>query len=345
MNTIENWGGGENWHFKTAIYLLNRGYSIFFILNKNSVLDKKLQNYPEIQRIYIKFKKFSYLNPIIHYSLYKAFQKNKINIVIFNSIRDTNSASISAKIAGVKRRIFRYGSSKPLKKKLLTYLSLRYNLTDIFANSQALKEKLIQIKFIDDKKVDVLYNYVKIEEIPKKTAKYPITLGVSSRLVFNKGFKPMLKSIYQIKDKEFKVAIAGTGKDREKIEEIIEEYQLNNHIEMRGFIEDIGSFYKDIDILLHFSYEDGTSNSILEAMSHKLPIIAFNQSSYPEMVTNRYNGFLVQADNIKEMKEAIESFIDNPSLIEEMGEASFQIVKDKFKESKILDTFIERYIK
>ena len=345
MNTIQNWGGGENWHFKTAINLSKKGYRVFFILNEKSVLHEKLKSHPEIEVIAITFNKFSYLNPLTHRELYKIFKTNQIDSVIFNSIRDVNSASTVAKLAGVQRRIFRYGSYKPLKKKLLTYLSLRHNLTDIFANSQALKEKLLEVEFIDAKSVDVLYNYVPLKESPKREAHSPILFGISSRLVFHKGFKPLLKALSQLKEKNFRVAVAGTGKDREAIEQLIKEYQLENRVELRGFVHDIEAFYQETDLLLHFSYEDGTSNSILEAMGNRLAVIAFNQSSYPEMVTDKYNGFLVQADNIEEMKSAINSFIENPSLVESMGDASYETIKEKFEESKILNSFIERYIR
>jgi len=345
MNTIQNWGGGESWHLKTAINLSRLDYNVFFILNRQSVLTEKLKAYPNITPIYIEFNKFSYLNPKIHYQLYKNFKQHQVETIIFNSIRDVNSASASAKLAGVKRSIFRYGSYKPLKKKLLTYLSLRFFLTDVLANSNALKEKLLQVGFIKEQKVSVLYNYVKLKEKIEKKPHTPIVFGVSARLTFEKGFKPLLKSLSLLKEKEFKLLIAGTGPDKEEIESLIKQYQLQNHVELKGFIEDIEGFYQSIDVLLHFSYEDGTSNSILEAMANQLPIVAFNQSSYPEMVSHNKNGFLVEADNIEEMKESMLRFIEEPSLSKQLGNESYQKIEEEFKEHLILKTFIKRYIK
>lgn len=346
MNTIQNWGGGESWHFKTAVNLSKLDYNIFFIMNEKSVLAQKIKDYPHIKPIYIEFNKFSYLNPMVHYKLYKNLKKYQIHNIIFNSIRDVNSASASAKLAGVQRSIFRYGSYKPLKKKLLTYLSLRFFLTDIFANSYALKEKLLKVGFIkNEEKVTVLYNYVKLPKEVLKEAHTPTLFGVSARLTFEKGFRPLIEALSHLKNRNFKLLIAGDGPDKKEIESLMVKYQVEEHIELKGFVKDIETFYKSIDVLLHFSYEDGTSNSILEAMSHQLPIVAFNQSSYPEMVSHKENGFLVQADNIEEMREAIEAFIENPSLVTSMGKASYHKIEKEFKEDLILKTFIERYIK
>ncbi len=138
INTITGWGSGEKWHFQTAIKLANMGYSIFFIVNKNSVLQERLSIYENIKVLPLEFQKFSYLNPLIHYKLFK---HNKIDTVFFNSIRGVNTGSSGAFFAEVNRRIFRYGSYKRLKKKLQTYISFKFFLTDVFANSKSLKEE------------------------------------------------------------------------------------------------------------------------------------------------------------------------------------------------------------
>jgi len=341
MNTIMGWGGGENCHYKTATNLSNRGHDVYFVVNSNSALANRLKEHPQITTIQLEFKKISYLSPIILYQLYKALLPYNIDTILFNSIRDVNTASFIAKLLGINRKIFRYGSYKKLKKKLQTYLSFKYNLTDTFANSKALQSQLFEVAFIAKDKTDYLYNYISTNRPKPDNPIFPLKLGVSARLTFEKGFTPLLKAIFQLKDIPF---IAGDGPDKKKIKDLIVTHKLQDRVILECFVEDMDTFYQKVDILMHLSYADGTSNSILEAMSHSLPIIAFNQSSYPEMIEDNFNGFLIEADNIQQIAHSIKKFLNNPKLVCIMGDNSLQKAKDEFEQEHILDIFIGRYL-
>ena len=77
-------------------------------------------------------------------------------------------------------------------------------------------------------------------------------------------------------------------------------------------------------------------NSLLEAMSCGKPIIASNIYGIPEMVTHNVNGILVPQKNSRALKNAIETFIKNPYLINKMGKEGRKRVLKKFvKEEQI----------
>jgi glycosyltransferase involved in cell wall biosynthesis len=67
----------------------------------------------------------------------------------------------------------------------------------------------------------------------------------------------------------------------------------------------------------------------VEAMSFRLPVIANNIGSIPEMIKNDYNGYLID-NNIDSYTEAICQLFDNPEKCREMGENGYKTVISKF---------------
>ena len=59
----------------------------------------------------------------------------------------------------------------------------------------------------------------------------------------------------------------------------------------------IYSYYHNADLLIIPSRWEGLAMVPLEAFSCKLPVITSSCTSFPEIIKDRYNGFLVDMDN------------------------------------------------
>lgn len=68
----------------------------------------------------------------------------------------------------------------------------------------------------------------------------------------------------------------------------------------------------------------------IEAMHYKLPIVANNIGSIPDMVVNDYNGYLV--DNIvDDYADTICSLLSNPGKCKQLGENGYKYAQSKFR--------------
>ena len=346
MNTIQGWGGGEKWHFENAIEAMNQGYNVYFIVNENSKLLKKLQDYPKIKCVVFSFSKRSYLNPFMAFNLYQFFKQESIDVLFFNSIRDMNTGSFSASRAKVKKIILRYGWDHKVKRKVHTKLSFNYFVTDVFANSNWVKQRLLDSRYLKDSEIFVLNNGVKFNNkaIKKSKKNREIILGFAGRLTFEKGIAPLLEVMEKLRDKPIKLLLAGTGPDEVKIESIISEKNLMNSVEMLGFVHHMEEFYSKIDVLIHLTYADGISNTVIEAMVAKKPIISFNVASMPEIIIDGVNGFLVPLNDLNAVVNSIEKFSSQKELIDLFGQKSFQFAEEKFDFNRNFNQLKENYL-
>ena len=60
--------------------------------------------------------------------------------------------------------------------------------------------------------------------------------------------------------------------------------------------------------------------SIIEAMATGLPCIASNVGGVPELIEHGWNGFIINPGHIDELVHSIQKLMENPQLLEEMGE-------------------------
>jgi len=125
---------------------------------------------------------------------------------------------------------------------------------------------------------------------PKEHSKTVHAICVG-RMNYWKGYIFAVKGFHQFLQKggEGVLEIFGEGPERPKIEKYIKSNQLEKHILMQGFVNNelIKKKMQEATILLHPSFREGGSWSIMEAMSFGLPVICLNTSGPKDMVTNQ----------------------------------------------------------
>lgn len=102
---------------------------------------------------------------------------------------------------------------------------------------------------------------------------------------------------------------------------------------------DMPSLYRNCDILLFPSVREGLSMAALEAMSSGLPIVAANNSSFPELIDHGKGGFLCQQDSPEEYADYINHLAESMQLRNVMGQYNRARVESGFT----LERMIRQY--
>jgi len=185
---------------------------------------------------------------------------------------------------------------------------------------------------IDERKIVILNNIV-------GEPNYERQLNVDGviRLLFlgwlgeRKGIWDLLDVIIEHKSEligKFVLRFGGNG-----FEDEIKKKISDNHIEDICQFEGWVNGQKKVDLLnwanvfILPSYNEGLPISILEAMSHGLPIISTPVGGIPEVVKNGENGLLIEPGNKEQIWLALKHYIDNPECIQKEGDYSFILVK------------------
>ena len=100
-----------------------------------------------------------------------------------------------------------------------------------------------------------------------------------------------------------------------------------------------------MDIYVVSSWWEGMSNSLLEAMAHKLPVVATAVDGNKEVVVDGETGILVPPQNEKALAEALINMLSDPSLMENMGEAGSKRVKRFFSIRGMIKNYNDFYKK
>ncbi|WP_261807585.1 glycosyltransferase [Paenibacillus sp. N3.4] len=97
------------------------------------------------------------------------------------------------------------------------------------------------------------------------------------------------------------------------------------------------------DIFVLSSNYEGLPISIIEAMETKLPIVASDVGGVNELVQDNENGFLINRGDVSALVDCLQKLIDNKSLREEMGKASYERYNEMFTIEKMLNKTFTLY--
>ncbi|HOV16979.1 MAG TPA: glycosyltransferase [Candidatus Cloacimonadota bacterium] len=167
----------------------------------------------------------------------------------------------------------------------------------------------------------------------------PVLVSVAN-LVPYKDYATVLKVLYQLKKegKSFFYIIIGEGPCRSEIENMIRQFGMENDVLLTGSITNVEEYLRLSDVMIHSSLGEGCSNAVLEGMKVGLPIIATKVGGTPEIV-DAENAMLFEYGNTDSLYECLNKLMTNPELLDKMGLASNQIVKEKFSTDKMINNY------
>lgn len=203
-----------------------------------------------------------------------------------------------------------------------------YWFTSLFADkiichTNLLKNILVNDWSVDSKKVSVIPTGIpkkNILSVPKEN--YFFYFGY---MVRRKGLEYALKGFQHFVKKyhTYKLILAGgTIKGQEDVPQEIKHYvshlKLNNHIEIKGFVEEseLDDLYsKALAVIIPAKVSMGSSGPLYQAQSYGKCILASNVGHFREDIQHLYDGVLV--DN-KKWKKAYELIVKNPGIVKKI---------------------------
>ena len=130
--------------------------------------------------------------------------------------------------------------------------------------------------------------------------------------------------------------------DRATFETAVKKRGLGNHVIYHGpqYGEDKHRFFMNADVFVQPTFDDCFPLTLVEAMQYSLPIASTDVGAIPDMVQDGVNGFVCKQQDVDSLVNALEQFITNPALRQQMGEAGYQ----RYKELYTLEAFEKRFV-
>ncbi|MFC2089013.1 glycosyltransferase, partial [Calditrichota bacterium] len=244
-------------------------------------------------------------------------------------------SGVKASIGGIRSSII------DRKKVILNRLLHNYiNKYTIFNNYSGV-ENLSRIGFKKNKCI-VIPNAIEINKYPIKR-NYSKVINILSVGRFHpaKDYYTSLMAIKILSKKldHFKYYIIGYGYLEKEIRKLINDFGLTNFVTIKINPNNIGDFYIKSHIYLLTSIYEGLSNTIMEAMSYSLPIVATNVGDNNRLVKNGVNGFIEEVKDYNGISECLFKLITQYKNLEKFGNNSFKILKENYS----FEQFQKRY--
>jgi glycosyltransferase involved in cell wall biosynthesis len=142
---------------------------------------------------------------------------------------------------------------------------------------------------------------------------------------------------------KIRFVIVGAGPEEGPIREAITSLGLKESVTLAGLQHDLLPYYRAADVFILPSITEGLSNSMLEAMSCGLAIMAGRVGGAREAVIEGENGSLFDPFNRAEIKELLRGHIADRSLAVRMGERSRETAVKTYSMAKVTDELLGIY--
>ena len=207
--------------------------------------------------------------------------------------------------------------------------------------SENMRRSLVGRYGFTEKDVIVIHNGIRIPERVIFTPGNRLVVGSAGRLFPVKDFSlfvDVARVVVQ-QSEHIDFALAGDGPELNMLREKVKSHGMAERFKFLGHQEDMASFYKGLGVYINTSEHEGIPMSVLEAMSHGLPIVAPRVGGFPEILDPGVHGFLVEDRNPDKFAQYI-LHLSNLEERRKMGQAARERAINAFSQ----ETMVQRYL-
>lgn len=205
----------------------------------------------------------------------------------------------------------------------------------IVAVSNGVADSLVNEISIERSKITTIYNPIFSKDLVKRSKEplshcwtkedsLPLIVGVG-RLTHQKDFETLIHAFKKVREKkDCNLMILGEGKLRYELEQLINNLDLNDSVQLPGFVDNPYAWMSHADLFVLSSIHEGFGNVIVEAMACGTPVVSTDCPSGPsEILADGLWGELVPPRNSDLLAQAIINSLDNPNKKDIKNRAAF----------------------
>lgn len=192
-------------------------------------------------------------------------------------------------------------------------------------------------------KIDIIPNWTEVDptltvDEEKYKSRKIVLLGTFEK---NKGHILLLEAAKILKQRgvSFEIDLYGGGPDRQHIEHLCKEYDINEQVYFKGVTSDIRSAYSNAAVVVSASFVESFGMTLIEAMANRTAVISTRSGGPQEIVRDGETGYLVERSDSRQLADRLEEVISDPDLARQMGDNGYQVVCDKYSSAQALKAF------
>ena len=230
-----------------------------------------------------------------------------------------------------------------------------YRLTHrITCISKATRQALHEFEWIPASRVNVIYNGVATPSLTQPPGYVRDVLGIKettfvvgtiSRLDPIKNQHMMIRAFADLHEsvEDCALILVGDGPEREALEEQAASSGVSDSVHFTGFVTNIADYLSAIDVFLLTSFSEGTSMTLLEAMSMKKAIIATAVGGNIEVLKSGETGMLIDSDDQQALRTELIALHKNNDWRDMLGHNAQTSYQSLFSRKTMTDAYSSLY--
>ena len=137
--------------------------------------------------------------------------------------------------------------------------------------------------------------------------------------------------------------LLGTGNQETELRELTARLGMTRHVVFAGHRYNIDQYYAFMDLSVLTSLSEGLSITLLESMSHGLPVVATSVGGNPEVVADGVTGYLVAPRDVAAFADRVIPLLRDPERRARFGQAARRTVERDFNLSDVAERYLQEY--
>jgi len=337
-------GGAEKQSMLLA-KTLQDSYEVHLIVQKGQYIENK----------HLKFIKENDINLILLkgclykriFEFYRILKNGKFDLIFSYLTSDNFWSAIIGEIAGVRYIIGSIRNERLAWIKYLISKQIHLYLQDytIFNNNSGYQH-FIDAGFKKGKSI-IIHNCIDITTSPiNRPETKSLKILTVARFTEQKDYLTAIKSFHYFivnlcpGSLQVEYLIVGYGILEPQIKQWIEERNLSKNVKMVINPDNVDKYYLNSHIYFSTSVFEGLSNSIMEAMSFSLPVIATDVGDNRELIIDNKTGYLVPVKEYQILAGKIAELISSHKKRIAFGKAGYYLLKEKCSLRKFQNNYL-----
>lgn len=352
LSSAQAFGGGERHLTDLANALTARGHDVYVAVRPDSPVRDELK-LPRDHVVTMPLR--NALDARSASALAKLVHTRKIEIIHAHMARDYPLAAYATRRNPEARLVVTRHVMFPLNR--LHKVTLAY-VSRLIAVSHAVAREMRTQALIAPEKIAVVHNGVDMKKIDDARQRFnrsefcrrwdlpseALLVGSIGTLTLLKGHEDFLQAaakVPHLAPSAFFI-VSGTESSatkgyRSRLERLIQQLKLTEHVRIIGRMEDISELYCALDLFVSASHSESFGLAIVEAMAAGTAVVATETDGAREIVRDGSTGLLVPVGGVEPLERAINDLLLNQEKRRRMADEARAEAQQRFS----LDRMVE----
>ncbi|RYY77041.1 MAG: glycosyltransferase [Gammaproteobacteria bacterium] len=354
-------GGAETVFLDLVEKLQIDGYKNYAVIKGPGWVEDQLKR----RRIdYQILKPHGFLSIPYYFDLLKVIRRHNTRLVHAHLLGSTLTYSILALVARIPVIATLHGRVDVNPNERFVAIKnriMKLGVTRLVAVSRDLASYIAARKLFRQKDIQVIYNGIEESRYGKiNTQALRTRLGITSDAILigslgnvrpAKSYDVLIRAASMLLKegdlrRELHFIVAGHQKPdlMAMLQELIQEYGIEDNVHFIGFYDNTAEFLGQLDYFALSSSSEGFSIATIEAMATGLPVVVTRCGGPEEIIEHQKTGLLVSVNEPQALAMGLKMLIENKHLSDELAGCGRKHVESVFSFAAMLDTYKKAYV-